>query len=122
MAAVGEIGLAIENARALARGAVRAMALDDSTPPEVVAAIRELAIAARELGAALEDGDEGRSREAALRAVRLANAVLDETANLSAVHIVGQVRLVAVDLLRASGMPRPEAQAAVRSAVAERLD
>ena len=80
MAAVGEIGLAIENARALARGAVRAMALDDSTPPEVVAAIRELAIAARELGAALEDGDEGRSREAALRAVRLANAVLDETA------------------------------------------
>ncbi len=122
VAAVGEIGLAIENARALARGAVRAMALDDSTPPEVVAAIRELATAARELGAALEDGDEGRSREGALRAVRLANAVLDETANLSAVHIVGQVRLVAVDLLRASGMPRPEAQAAVRSAVAERLD
>ena len=122
VAAVGEIGLAIENARALARGAVRAMALDDSTPPEVVAAIQELAIAARELGAALEDADEGRSREGALRAVRLANAVLDETANLSAVHIVGQVRLVAVDLLRANGMPRPEAQEAVRSAAAERLD
>jgi hypothetical protein len=122
VAAVGEIGLAIENARALARGAVRAIALDDSTPPEVVGAIRELASAARELGAALEDGDEGRSREASLRAVRLANAVLDDTANLSAVHMVGQVRLVAVDLLRASGVPRPEAQAAVRSAVAERLD
>jgi uncharacterized membrane protein YgaE (UPF0421/DUF939 family) len=121
VAAVGEIGLAIENARALARGAVRAIALDDSTPPEVVGAIRELATAARELGTALEDGDEGQSREASLRAVRLANAVLEETANLSALHIVGQVRLVAVDLLRASGMPRPEAQAAVRSAVAERL-
>jgi hypothetical protein len=32
------------------------------------------------------------------------------------------VRLVAVDLLRAGGVPRPEAQEAVRSAVAERLD
>jgi uncharacterized membrane protein YgaE (UPF0421/DUF939 family) len=116
VAAAGEIGLAIENARALARGAVRAIALDDSTPPEVAAAIHELATAARELGAALEDGDQERSRAAALSAVRLANAVLDETSNLSAVHIVGQVRLVAVDLLRAGGMPRAEAQQAVRSA------
>ena len=32
---VGEVGLAIEDARALARGAARAIALDDSTPPEV---------------------------------------------------------------------------------------
>ena len=48
--------------------------------------------------------------------MQLANAVLDETTNLSAVHIVGQVRLVAVDLLRAGGVPRPEAQQAVRSA------
>ena len=32
------------------------------------------------------------------------------------VHIVGQVRLVAVDLLRAAGMQRAEAQEAVRSA------
>lgn len=121
VAAVGEVGLAIENARALARGAVRAIALEDSTPPEVVAAIRELAIAAGELGGGLEDGDEGRSRDAALRAVRLANAVLEETGNLSALHIVGQARLVAVDLLRATGMPRADAQAAVRSAGAERL-
>jgi uncharacterized membrane protein YgaE (UPF0421/DUF939 family) len=124
VAAVGEIGLAIENVRALARGATRAMALDDATPPEVAAAVRELATAARELGAALEDGDgDARgAQDAALAAVRLANAVLSETSNLSAVHIVGQVRLVAVDLLRASGMPRAEAQHAVRTAVAERLD
>ena len=108
--AVGEVGLAIENTRALARGVARAIALDDSTPPEIVAAIHELADAARELGPLLEEDDAEPSREAALRAVRLANAVLGETANLSAVHIVGQVRLVAVDLLRAGGMPRPEAQ------------
>jgi uncharacterized membrane protein YgaE (UPF0421/DUF939 family) len=120
--AVGEIGLAIENTRALARGAVRAIALDDSIPPEVPAAIRELATAARELTTLLEEDDPALSRDAALRAVRLANAVLAETTNLSALHIVGQVRLVAVDLLRAGGVPRPEAQQAVRNAPAERLD
>jgi uncharacterized membrane protein YgaE (UPF0421/DUF939 family) len=120
-AAVGEVGLAIENVRALARGAVRAIALEDSIPPEVTAAIRELATSARELGGLLEEGNVKPSREAALRAVRLANAVLAETTNLSALHIVGQVRLVAVDLLRAGGMPRAEAQEAVRGAPPERL-
>jgi uncharacterized membrane protein YgaE (UPF0421/DUF939 family) len=122
VAAVGETGLAIENSRVLARGVTRAIALDDSTPPEVMAAIHELATAARELETLLEDDRAEPSREAALRAVRLANAVLDETANLSAVHIVGQVRILAVDLLRAGGVPRAEAQQAVRSAPAENLD
>jgi uncharacterized membrane protein YgaE (UPF0421/DUF939 family) len=121
VAAVGEVGLAIDNARALARGALRAIALEDSIPPEVTAAIRELATSARELGSLLDEGNVKPSREAALRAVRLANAVLAETTNLSALHIVGQVRLVAVDLLRAGGMPRAEAQQAVRSAPPERL-
>ena len=121
VAAVGEVGLAIENVRALARGAVRAIALEDSIPPEVTAAIRELATASRELGSLLEEGNTEPSREAALRAVRLANAVLAETTNLSALHIVGQVRLVAVDLLRAGGMPRAEAQQAVRGAPPEKL-
>ena len=116
VAAVGELGLAIENTRALARGVTRAIALDDSTPPDVAASIRELATAARELADLLEHGETGPSREAALRAVQLANAVLGQTSNLSAVHIVGQARLVAVDLLRAGGVPRPEAQQAVRSA------
>jgi hypothetical protein len=121
-AAVVEIGVAIENVRALARGAVRAIALDDSTPPEVIAAIRALATAVRELDPLLaEEAGPERFREAVLRAVGLANAVLDETSNLSALHIVGQVRLVAVDLLRASGMPRPEAQLAVRGAAPESL-
>jgi uncharacterized membrane protein YgaE (UPF0421/DUF939 family) len=121
--AVGEVGLAVENVRALTRGVVRAIALDDSTPPEVTAAINELATAVRELSDLLEeDGDPDSSRPAALRAVRLANAVLAETSNLSALHIVGQVRIVAVDLLRAGGMPRAEAQQAVRGAAPERLD
>jgi uncharacterized membrane protein YgaE (UPF0421/DUF939 family) len=120
--AIGEVGLAIENTRALARGATRALALDDSVPREVPAASRELATAARELTTLLEEDHASPSREAALRAVRLANAVLAETTNLSALHLVGQVRLVAVDLLRAGGVPRSEAQQAVRSAPPERVD
>jgi uncharacterized membrane protein YccC len=120
--AVGEIGVAIEDVRALARGATRAIALDASTPPAVIAAIRALADAVRELGNMLEDEDDPeRARAAAMRAVRLANAVLAETSNLSALHIVGQVRLVAADLLRASGMERAEASQAVRSAPSERV-
>ena len=43
--------------------------------------------------------------------------LLEETGNMSALHIVGQVRLIAVDLLRATGMERERAQAAVRGAV-----
>jgi hypothetical protein len=42
--------------------------------------------------------------------------VLEATGNLSAVNIVGQTRMAAVDLLRATGLPRGEAQEAVRGA------
>ena len=58
-------------------------------------------------------------RASAVRAAALANAVLEATGNLSAVHIVGQIRLAAVDLLRATGSGRDEAQAAIRGAQLE---
>jgi len=118
---VAEIGVAIEDVRALARGATRALALDDSTPPEVIAAIRALDEAVRDLAIMLEDeADPGEAREAVMRAVRLANAVLAETSNMSALYLVGQVRLIATDLLRASGVERAEASQTVRSAPIER--
>jgi hypothetical protein len=121
--AESEIGVAIEDARALARGATRAIALDDSTPPEVIGAIRALADAVRQLANVLDDeSDPERAREAAMSAVGLANAVLAETSNMSALYIVGQVRLIATDLLRASGMERAEASQTVRSAPIERID
>jgi uncharacterized membrane protein YgaE (UPF0421/DUF939 family) len=114
--AVGELGRAIENVRALARGAVRATHLDDAIPPEAVRAVQALAACAEALKDYLDGGDPGRAREAAVQAAALANAVLDATANLSAVHIVGQIRLTAVDLLRATGLDRAQAQEAVREA------
>ena len=68
------------------------------------------------LGAYLAGGDPEPARVAGTRAAALANAVLEETGNLSAVHIVGQIRLAAVDMLRATGLERGEAQELVRGA------
>jgi uncharacterized membrane protein YgaE (UPF0421/DUF939 family) len=117
--AAGELGRAIENVRALARGAVRATSLDDAIPGEAVEAVQELARTAEALTDYLDGGDPDPAREAAVRAAALANAVLEATGNLSAVHIVGQIRLVSVDLLRATALERGAAQEAVRSAALE---
>ncbi|HEY1277200.1 MAG TPA: FUSC family protein [Thermoleophilaceae bacterium] len=114
--AATELGLATENARAIARGAVRAISLGDAIPEDVEQSLRELASAARALGPVLDDGDPAPARGAACRAAGHANAVLEQTGNLSALHIVGQVRLTAVDLLRASGLERDDALSAVRGA------
>jgi uncharacterized membrane protein YgaE (UPF0421/DUF939 family) len=117
--AAGELGRAVENVRALARGAVRATNLDDTIPVEAVQAVQELARSAEALGDYLNGGGPGPARDAAIRAAALANAVLTATGNLSAVHIVGQIRLVAVDLLRATALDRGKAQEAVRAAALE---
>lgn len=114
--AAGELGRAIENVRALARGAIRAINLGDSVPDDAIQATRELGRCGAELRRYLDDDDPQPMRTAAIRASGLANKVLEETGNLSAVHIVGQIRLAAVDLLRASGLDRDAAQEAVRTA------
>ena len=112
----GELGLAVENLRALARGVARAISLEDALPHEAVEAVRALGDCARALDGYLLGDDPEPARAAATRAAGLANNVLDETSNLSALHIVGQIRLAAVDLLRATGVDRGEAQELVRSA------
>jgi uncharacterized membrane protein YgaE (UPF0421/DUF939 family) len=114
--AAGELQRVIENVRALARGATRAINLGDSVPPEAVQAVEELAACVRALDAYLDGDQPDEARAAAVRAAALANAVLEATGNLSAVHIVGQIRLAAVDLLRATGLDREAAQEAVRNA------
>jgi hypothetical protein len=78
--------------------------------------------AVRALPDYLEGGDGTPARQAAAHAAALANAVLEETSHLSALNIVGQVRMTAVDLLRASGFDRLRAQEVVRTADAERLE
>lgn len=109
--------LAMGDARSLARGVGRAIAIGDATPAEVGGAISELAESTRALHAVPVDGDSRPTREGAVRAAGFANAVIEETGNLSALHIVGQIRMIAVDLLRASGTDRESAQETVRTAV-----
>jgi uncharacterized membrane protein YgaE (UPF0421/DUF939 family) len=110
------LGRLIEDLRSLARGARRAISVEDSVPPEAMQALDELSVATRALNDYLDDGGPEPTGAAATRAAALANAVLEATGNLSAVHIVGQIRLAAADLLRASGLTRTEAQEAVRTA------
>ncbi len=67
--AAGRIDLAVRNVRVLARGAMRALSLDENVPPEVADAIDDLGLAVRELAEALESGAEFDGvREPALRA------------------------------------------------------
>jgi uncharacterized membrane protein YgaE (UPF0421/DUF939 family) len=118
--AAGQIDLAVRNVRVLARGARRAIDLDENVPPEVSGALRSLAEAVRALGAAIDDpGGADAVREPALRAAADATLVLERTGNLSVSVIVGQVRSTAVDLLRGSGMSYEDAAEAVRGAVRE---
>jgi uncharacterized membrane protein YgaE (UPF0421/DUF939 family) len=118
--AAAQIDLAVRNVRVLARGARRAIDLDENVPPEAADALRELAAAVRALSVALDDpGRAGAVREPALRAAGKATLVLERTGNLSVSVIVGQVRSTAVDLLRGAGMSYDEAAEAVRAAVRE---
>jgi uncharacterized membrane protein YgaE (UPF0421/DUF939 family) len=118
--AAAQIDLAVRNVRVLARGARRAIDLEENVPPEAAAALRSLADAVRALRGAIEDpGRAGEVREPALRAAGQATLVLERTGNLSVSVIVGQVRSTAVDLLRGSGMSYEEAAEAVRAAVRE---
>jgi uncharacterized membrane protein YccC len=118
--AAAQIDLAVRNVRVLARGARRAIDLDENVPPEVADALRDLAAAVRALGDALDDPDRAAAvREPALRAAGKATHVLETTGNMSVSVIVGQIRSTAVDLLRGSGMSFDEAAEAVRGAVAE---
>jgi hypothetical protein len=111
-----QVDLAVRNVRVLARGALRAIDVGDSVPPEATAALRDLADAVRGLEAWLMNpSDVDDARTCAIAAARRANEVLEHTANLSISVIVGSVRSAAVDLLRGTGLEREEAVRLVRT-------
>jgi uncharacterized membrane protein YgaE (UPF0421/DUF939 family) len=118
--AAAQVDLAVRNVRVLARGAIRALTLDENVPPGVGESLHDLAAATRALEAALEDEQQVQAvRDAALRAAARATRVLEGTGNLSVSVLVGQVRSTAVDLLRGTGMSYDEAARAVRRAAQE---
>jgi uncharacterized membrane protein YccC len=117
-----QMDLAVRNVRVLARGAIRAVRLDENIPPETAEAIRELAAAVRAAGDALDDERTvERIRRHALNAAATATLVLETTGNLSVSVIVGQVRSTATDLVAATGMDTDAAIDAVRSAADDAL-
>src|SRR3954453_12899112 len=82
--AAARIDLAVRNVRVLARGALRALSLDENVPPEVGEALEELAAAGGRLAAALVAGGGFHAvRAPAGRAAALAPQVLENTANMS---------------------------------------
>jgi uncharacterized membrane protein YgaE (UPF0421/DUF939 family) len=97
-----QLDFAVRNTRVLARYVARRVRLGEPAP-RLAGAVRELASAVWVLAALYErpDQDEG-LRGVALEAARLAEGIHDSEPSLLTTQIVGQIRSVAVDLVRAA--------------------
>jgi uncharacterized membrane protein YccC len=104
------IDLAVINTRVLARGAANAVRRGDPAPPQLPEAVLDLSRAVKALATYLEEpGGPDEARRFALEAARKATEILDERHDLAASVLVGQVRSMAVDLLRSTGMDQASA-------------
>jgi uncharacterized membrane protein YgaE (UPF0421/DUF939 family) len=119
-AAVEDLTRAHTDVATLARGATRLLDAGESLPPQVVEAVGDLALSAQHVADAFADTDARRvARAAALRAATVSTDGLDRTRSLWAVMIVGQTRMTANDLLRATGLSPEQARRRVRRALDE---
>jgi uncharacterized membrane protein YgaE (UPF0421/DUF939 family) len=117
--AAPHVDRAVRNARVLARAARRAIDLDPETAPDLIAAVRLLSGASRTiLSELLADGPATRETEQLLDAAARATHALDAGGSLSSGALAGQVRSIAVDLLRALGASGDEAARSLRWATA----
>jgi uncharacterized membrane protein YgaE (UPF0421/DUF939 family) len=99
------IELAVTNTRVLARGAANAIRRGAAVPPSVPEAVLDLSRAVRALADYLEEAEgTEEARRFALSAARRATEALGEGHDLAVSVLVGQVRSMAVDLLRSTGM------------------
>lgn len=108
------IELAVINTRVLVRGAANAIRRGAAVPPSVPEAVLDLARAVQALADYLEEsGGPEEARQFALLAARGATEALDVGHDLAISVLVGQVRSMAVDLLRSTGMNQAQALAAL---------
>jgi uncharacterized membrane protein YgaE (UPF0421/DUF939 family) len=115
--------LAVRNARVLARAAVRAVELERAISPCLPAAIRDLSTAVQRLeGELASGGDHDRLRATIVAAAVTATEALNEERGFAIDVVVGQVRSIAVDLLRSLGIDQADAAEAIREAAGERGD
>jgi uncharacterized membrane protein YgaE (UPF0421/DUF939 family) len=106
----------VRNAGVLVRASLRPIELHEHVPRALVDAIRKLAVAIGELDSFLSGADPAApAARSTADAASSATAALSQTRELSPSILVGQVRLMAVDLLRALGEHRQAALATVRS-------
>jgi hypothetical protein len=112
---LAQIDFAVRNTRVLARHALRLARAGQPAPPDLVAAVRELAGAVWELAAAYDDpGRSGEVARLARAAAARCAAAVERGAEPALVEVAGQVRSTAVDLVRAAelvaadGVPAPE--------------
>jgi uncharacterized membrane protein YgaE (UPF0421/DUF939 family) len=114
--AAAQLDLAVRNVRVLARAGERAVELEPSIPPQLIASVRDLGLAVRQVAAALELGRAAAdARASALRAAAEATQSLGE-GGFAIDALVGQVRSTATDILRALGIRREDAVEQVRAA------
>ena len=100
--AMPQIDFAVRDTRVLVRFAARQVRAGERAP-QLADAVRELADAVWVLAAQYEHPDRATAlRELALRAARAAEDIHDREPSLMTTQIVGQVRSVAVDLVRAA--------------------
>jgi len=100
---MGQIDFAVRNTRVLARHALRPLREGGDVPEALPAAVRDLSHSVWELAAAYDaPAHAGEARELALRAAGRAAELTESRPDL--VLIGGQVRSVAVDLVRAADL------------------
>jgi uncharacterized membrane protein YgaE (UPF0421/DUF939 family) len=103
--AAPQVEFAMRNARVLARAGVRAVELEPRIPESLIAAIRGLSLATRQLETSLEhDGSGDGARATTLKAAREATLALEDGMGFAIGVLVGQARSIATDLLRALGV------------------
>ncbi len=111
------IDLAVINTRVLARGAANAARRGDTVPPQLPEAVLDLSRAVKALVTYLEEpGGPDEARRFALEAARKATEILEDRHDLAVSVLVGQVRSMAVDLLRSTGMDQASALRALEEA------
>jgi hypothetical protein len=115
------IELTVINTRVLARGAANTLRRGEAVPSVVPQAISDLSRAVRALADYLEEAEGPEEvRQFALEAARGATEALKERHDLTVTVLVGQVRSMAVDLLRSTGMDQAQALAALEQAAPRR--
>ena len=109
--------LAVINTRVLVRGAANVLRRGEAVPDSLKEAVFDLARAVRALATYLEESEGPEpARRCALAAARGATEALKGTQDLTTTVLVGQVRSMAVDLLRSTGMDQAQALAALEEA------